>query len=332
MPDILVTENIIGTAMDELRQQFDLVFAPDLWQQQDKLIETISNFRAIIARNQTQLTRELMAAAPRLEIIGRAGVGMDNVDLPAANDHGIVVALTPEQNSNSVAELTIGLLIALSRKLSLADRDTKAGRWDRPRFMGTEISGKTLGIVGFGRIGSVLAIKARALGMNVIAYDPYVDAGSLRALESRTRLTYLEDVLANADYVTLHLPETEETRGMFGTDEFALMKPTAYFLNTARGGIVQEDALLNALQERRIAGAALEVRLQEPPAPSAFDAMDNVIQLPHIGAQTREAQHRVVTAICRDVAAVLHGGEAKYFANFSKPMKKNSGARSQESE
>ena len=324
MPDILVTENIIGSAMDELRQQFDLFFAPDLWQQQDKLIETIPNFRALIARNQTQLTRELMAAAPRLEIIGRAGVGMDNVNLEAANDHGIVVALTPEQNSNSVAELTIGLLIALSRKLSLADRDTKAGRWDRPRFMGTEISGKTLGIIGLGRIGSTLAIKARALGMTTIAYDPYLEADCLRALESRTRLTTLEEVLSRADYVTLHIPENEETRGMFGADEFALMKPTAYLLNTARGGIVEEAALLNVLQEQRLAGAALEVRHQEPPAPSAFDAMDNVIQLPHIGAQTREAQHRVVTAICRDVAAVLRGGEAKYFANFSKP-KRHSG-------
>jgi D-3-phosphoglycerate dehydrogenase / 2-oxoglutarate reductase len=319
MPDILVTENIIGSAMDELRQQFELVFAPDLWRQQDKLIETIPNFRAIIARNQTQLTRELMTAAKRLKIIGRAGVGMDNVDLPAANDHGIVVALTPEQNSNSVAELTIGLLIALSRKLSLADRDTKAGHWDRPRFMGTEISGKTLGIVGLGRIGSTLAIKARALGMTTIAYDPYLETDCLRSLESRTRLTTLEEVLSKADYVTLHIPENEETRGIFGADEFALMKPTAYLLNTARGGIVQEDMLLNALQEQRIAGAALEVRQHEPPTPSAFDELDNVIQLPHIGAQTREAQHRVVTAICRDVTAVLRGGEAKYFANFSKP-------------
>jgi D-3-phosphoglycerate dehydrogenase len=322
MPDILVSENIIGTAMDELRQQFDLVFAPEIWKQQDELIALIPNFRAIIARNQTLLTRELIAAAPQLEIIGRAGVGMDNVDLDAANEHGVVVALTPEQNSNSVAELTIGLLIALSRKLSLADRDTKAGRWDRPRFMGTEISGKTLGIVGFGRIGSTTALKARALGMTTIAYDPYVEADSLRALQSLTRLTSLAEVLSTADYVTLHIPENDETRGMFGAAEFAQMKPSAFFLNTARGGIVQEAALIEALQTNCLAGAALEVRQQEPGSPSAFDVMDNVIQLPHIGAQTREAQHRVVTAICRDVAEVLRGGEAKHFANFSKPRRR----------
>ena len=324
MSDILVTENIIGTAMDELRQQFELVFAPDLWQQQDKLIETVPNFRAIIARNQTQLTRELMGAATRLEIIGRAGVGMDNVNLEAANDHGIVVALTPEQNTNSVAELTIGLIIALARKISLADRDTKAGNWDRRRFMGIEISGKTLGIIGFGRIGSATAAKARALGMNIVAYDPYVDIDCLRALESRTRLTSLAEVLATADFISLHLPENEETRDLFGAAEFAQMKPSAYFINAARGGVVQENALLAALQQPQIAGAALEVRQIEPPAPSAFDALDNVIQLPHIAAQTHEAQHRVVTAICRDVATVLRGGEAKHFANFSKP-KRHSG-------
>ena len=321
MPDVLITENILGAEMDALRHTFDCTFAPELWQQPETLQTVIGDYRALIARNQTQLTRALMAAGTNLQIIGRAGVGMDNVDLAAANEYGIVVALTPEQNTNSVAELVIGLLLALSRQLSLADRDTKAGRWDRPRFMGTEISGKTLGIVGFGRIGSTTAAKAYALGMTTIAYDPYVEADCLRALASRTRLTTLEEVLATADYVTLHIPENEETRGMFGAHEFAQMKPSAYFINSSRGGVVQEEALIQALQQQRLAGAALEVRQQEPAASSAFDTMDNVIQLPHIGAQTREAQHRVVTAICRDVAAVLCGGEARNFANFSKPRR-----------
>lgn len=321
MPDVLITENILGAPIEALRENFACTFAPDLWQQPEALQAMIGDYRALIARNQTQITRALLTAGTNLEVIGRAGVGMDNVDLDAANDYGIVVALTPEQNTNSVAELVIGLLIALSRKLSLADRDTKAGRWDRPRFMGTEISGKTLGIVGFGRIGSTTAAKARALGMTTVAYDPYVEADCLRAVESRTRLTSLEEVLATADYVTLHIPENEETRGLFGASEFAAMRSSAYFINSSRGGVVQENALIEALQQQRLAGAALEVRQQEPAAASAFDAMDNVIQLPHIGAQTREAQHRVVTAICRDVTAVLRGGEAKNFANFSKPRK-----------
>ncbi|MFN7930932.1 MAG: hydroxyacid dehydrogenase [Blastocatellia bacterium] len=323
MPDVLITENIRGAAMDALHEEFACTFAPDLWGQPDKLLAVIGEYRALIARNQTQITRELIAAGTNLKVIGRAGVGMDNVDLAAANEYGIVVALTPEQNTNSVAELVIGLLIALSRKLSLADRDTKAGRWDRPRFMGTEISGKTLGIVGLGRIGSTTAIKARAMGMTTIAYDPYIETDCLRALESRTRLTSLEEVLTTADYITLHIPENEETRGMFGTHEFAQMKPSAYFINSSRGGVVQEDALIAALQQQRLAGAALEVRQQETAVPSAFDAMDNVIQLPHIGAQTLEAQHRVVTAICRDVTAILRGGEAKNFANFAQPKPKS---------
>jgi D-3-phosphoglycerate dehydrogenase len=324
MPDILITENIVGAAIDELRQQFEVVFAPDLWRAPYTLLTMVPSFRALIARNQTLLTRELLKAATRLEVIGRAGVGMDNVDLEAANDYGIVVALTPEQNSNSVAELVIGLLIALARKIPEADHVTKTTGWNRPRFMGVEISGKTLGIIGFGRIGSLTAAKARALGMEIIAYDPYVDPESLRATEVRARLTSFDEVLARADFVSLHVPENEETRGMFGAEQFDRMKRDAYFINAARGGVVQEAALLRALQEKRIAGAALDVRQQEPAAPSAFDEMDNVILLPHIGAQTREAQRRVVTAICRDVAAVLRGEAARNFANFPRPTRSHS--------
>lgn len=319
MPDVLISENITGAAMDALREQFDTVFEPELWRQPDRLLAVIPAFRALIARNQTQLTRALIEAGTRLEIIGRAGVGMDNVDLDAANECGIVVALTPEQNTNSVAELVIGLLLSLARMIPEADRDTKAGGWNRWRFIGTEISGKTLGVVGLGRIGSSTAVKARALGMEIIAYDPYVDPESLRAMEVRARLTSFDEVLTRADYVTAHVPENTETRGMFGAEQFERMKPGAFFINAARGGVVQEAALLQALQAKRIAGAALDVRQQEPAQPSAFDELPNVILVPHMGAQTHEAQRRVVTAICRDVAAVLRGEEARNFANFSKP-------------
>ena len=319
MPDVLISENITGAAMDALREQFDTVFEPELWRQPDRLLAVIPAFRALIVRNQTQLTRALIEAGTRLEIIGRAGVGMDNVDLDAANECGIVVALTPEQNTNSVAELVIGLLLSLARMIPEADRDTKAGGWNRWRFIGTEISGKTLGVVGLGRIGSSTAVKARALGMEIIAYDPYVDPESLRAMEVRARLTSFDEVLTRADYVTAHVPENTETRGMFGAEQFERMKPGAFFINAARGGVVQEAALLQALQAKRIAGAALDVRQQEPAQPSAFDELPNVILVPHMGAQTHEAQRRVVTAICRDVAAVLRGEEARNFANFSKP-------------
>ena len=319
MPDVLISENIIGEEMDKLRAQFDSVFEPNLWKEPDKLRAMIPSFRALIARNQTQITRDIIEAGTRLEVIARAGVGMDNVDLAAASQAGIVVSWTPEQNTNSVAELTIGLMLCLARMIPDADAHTKAGGWDRAKYMGVELSGKTLGIVGLGRIGSLTAAKARALGMEILAYDPYVDPESLRAMEVRARLTTLNEVLTLSDFVSLHLPENDETRGMFGAEQFGQMKPSAYFLNAARGGVVREDALLRVLQEKRIAGAALDVRKQEPAVPSEFDQLTNVILVPHIGAQTHEAQRRVVTTVCRDVAAILNGGEAKYFANFSKP-------------
>jgi D-3-phosphoglycerate dehydrogenase len=321
MPDILITENIIGEEMDRLRQRFDADFEPNLWKEPDKLLALIPNFRALIARNQTQITRGLIEAGTRLEVIARAGVGMDNVDLEAASRAGIVVAYTPEQNTNSVAELTIGLMLSLARMIPDADADTKKGGWNRWKYIGIELLGKTLGIVGLGRIGSSTAAKARALGMEIIAYDPYVDPESLRAMEVRARMASFDEVLSHADFISLHVPETEETRGMFGDEQFRRMKPGAYFINAARGGVVNEDALLHALQEKRITGAALDVRQQEPGVPSAFDEMANVILLPHIGAQTQEAQRRVVTAVCRDVTAILTGGEARNFANFSRPRR-----------
>jgi D-3-phosphoglycerate dehydrogenase len=244
---------------------------------------------------------------------------LDNVDLPAATEHGIVVAFTPEQNANSVAELTIGLLLALARKIPAADRDTKAGGWKRQQFTGSEILGKTLGLVGFGRIGASTANKARALGMDIIAYDPFVDSESLKAMEVRAEMTSLEAVLQRADFVSCHLPATKHTMNFFDDAKFVLMKPSAYFVNTSRGEVVDEDALLRALQTNQIAGAALDVRAVEPPEVSPLANFDNVILLPHIGAFTKEGQTRVVTAVCKDVVAVLNGEAAKNFANFSKP-------------
>lgn len=321
MPDVLITENILGEEMDRLREQFDCVFEPELWKRPAELLAAIPSFRALIARNQTLITRELIEAGTRLEVIARAGVGMDNVDLEAATRAGIVVSWTPEQNTNSVAELTIGLILSLARMLPAADVDTKRGGWDRRRFMGVEILGKTLGIVGLGRIGSATAAKARALGMEILANDPYIDPQGLRPMEVRARMTSFDEVLAHADFVTVHVPETDETRGMFGEAAFARMKPTAFFINAARGGVVQEEALLRVLQERRIAGAALDVRRQEPAAPSGFDELSNIILLPHIAAQTHEAQHRVVTTVCRDVAAILRGESARHVINFDRPRR-----------
>ena len=210
MPDVLITENIVGVEMDTLRANFDCTFAPDLWKQPDELHSIIGNYKALMVRNQTQVTRELIAVAKNLQVIGRAGVGLDNVDLEAASEHGIVVALTPEQNANSVAELAIGLIIALARKIPAADRDTKADGWKRQQFTGIEILGKTLGVVGFGRIGVSTANKARALGMDIVAYDPFVDAESLKAMEARAEMLSLENVLQRADFVFMSLALDEK--------------------------------------------------------------------------------------------------------------------------
>lgn len=321
MPDVLISENIVGEAMNRLRQKYDAVFEPELWKNPERLRKIIPDFRALIARNQTLITRDVIEAATRLEVIGRSGVGMDNVDIDAATRAGIVIAYTPEQNTHSVAELTIGLIISLARKIPAADAHARQNGWERHRFMGIELMGKTLGIIGLGRIGSATAAKARALGMEIIACDPYIDPVGLRPMEVRASMRSFDEVLLQADFVSVHTPENEETRGMFGYREFCRMKPTAFFLNAARGGIVVEEDLARALQENRIAGAALEVRAKEPAEAGPFAEMENVILVPHIGAQTHEAQHRVVTAICRDVDAILQGEEAKYFVNFSRPRR-----------
>ncbi len=319
MPDVLISENIPGEEMDKLIASCDAVFAPDLWKEPNKLLAMIGDFRALIVRNQTQVTRELLAAATKLEIVGRAGVGLDNVDVAAANQQGIVVAFTPEQNTNSVAELAIGLMLGLARMIPAGDADTKAGGWKRQKFTGIEIQGKTLGLIGLGRIGASTAAKARALGMDIIAFDPFVDSDSLKAMDLRARMLTLDEVLGQSDFVSCHLPATAETARLFNYDKFCLMKPGAFFINTSRGEVVDEDGLLQALQEQKLAGAALDVRAKEPPAPSPLAEMENVILMPHIGAFTHEGQRRVVSAVCRDVMAVLQGGAAKYFVNFSKP-------------
>ncbi len=321
MADILITENIVGEEMDRLRQSCDAVFEPELWKEPEKLKAMIGDFRGLIVRNQTQVTRELLAAATKLEIVGRAGVGLDNVDVVAANERGIVVAFTPEQNTNSVAELAIGLMLGLARMIPAGDADTKAGGWKRQKFTGIEIQGKTLGLIGLGRIGASTAAKARALGMDIVAYDPFVDSESLKAMDLRARMLTLDEVLAQSDFVSCHLPATAETAGLFNYEKFCLMKPSAFFINTSRGEVVDEDGLLQALQEKKLAGAALDVRAKEPPAPSPLAEMENVILMPHIGAFTHEGQRRVVTAVCRDVMAVIGGGAAKYFVNFSKPKR-----------
>ncbi|NUQ63795.1 MAG: hydroxyacid dehydrogenase [Pirellulales bacterium] len=323
--DVLVTENIVGQPMDELRGKLSVALEPDLWKKPDLLAEKIATPRALVVRNQTRVTEDLIRAAGRLEIIARAGAGLDNVDVEAASRAGVVVASTPIQNAVSVAELTLGLMLSLARRIPEADRHVKAGGWARQNYYGTELFGKTLGVVGFGRIGFLTAMRARAFGMEVLAYDPYVDPDSLPMIEAQPILVELDELLRSSDFVTCHLPGGKQTQGLLGYDRFCRMKPAAYFINVARGEVVDEAGLLRALDERRLAGAALDVRSTEPPESDAFTRRDDVILLPHIGAFTHEAQHRVVASVCRDVQAVLGGGRAINYFNFPIPRKQVDG-------
>jgi D-3-phosphoglycerate dehydrogenase len=316
MSEILVTENITGEAMTRLRESHDVAFEPDLWQDVERLAEQLKTARAIIVRNQTKLTRELMTAAPNLQIIGRAGAGLDNID-----ETGIVVSNTPSENSVSVAELVLSFMLTAVRRIPAAWEDTRSGGWNRMQFVGGELFGKTLGIVGFGRIGRLVAERAQAFGMTIIAHDEFIDPTSPFVVERGVRLTSLDDLLREADFVSLHVPLTPETRNSFSHDAFQKMKSSAWFMNASRGEVVDEAALLHVLSGNHIAGAALDVRSQEPPVDIELAKLDNVILTPHIGAFTHEAQERVVAAVCDDVTAVLAGNSATNAFNFSMPRK-----------
>ncbi len=311
MTDILVTEKISAAGLAELKAQFDVAYEPELWKSPAELEEKLKTCQAVIVRNQTKITRELIAKAPDLNVIGRAGAGLDNIDVQAARDADIAVVYAPEQNSISVAELALGMMLNLARHIGPADRDTKLGKWDRHRFTGIELYGKTLGIVGMGRIGYRTACRARAFGMDIIAHDEYANPDGIMVSELRVPLVSLPDLLAGSDFVSCHLPLTPETRNLFDYEKFCMMRPVSYFINTSRGEVVDEKGLIAALDEGKIAGAALDVRQVEPPPADALFDMDNVILTPHIAAFTAEGQDRVISSVCRDVIAVLTGRQPR---------------------
>ena len=318
---MLVTENIAGDAMDALRKQFDVAVEPQLYKSSEKIHALIGDFRALIVRNQTRVDRELIAAARNLQVIGRAGVGLDNVDLTSASDAGVVVVYTPEQNAISVAELTIGLMLGLARAIPAADASNKSGKWERQGFTGTELFGKTLGVVGLGRIGFLVAMRSRALGMRILAHDSYISRDSVMLAECGATLVSLEELLKQSDVLSIHVPKTPQTTNLFNAGRFAQMKGGALLINTSRGEVIDEEALIAALREKKIAGAALDVRSTEPPVAGELEKMPNVILTPHVAAFTVEGQRRVLESVCRDVSAVLNGSPPNHYANFPTPRK-----------
>jgi D-3-phosphoglycerate dehydrogenase len=324
MPEILITENLSGRGIDELKKRFDVRIAPDLWNDRAALIEAVGGpaLRALIVRNQTRVDEELLDAARGLAVIGRAGAGLDNIDVPAASARGIAVVATPDQNSISVAELAVGMMLALARHIPPADRDTRNGGWARQRFVGAELYGKTLGVVGFGRIGFLTAMRARAFGMEVLVHDTFVSPDAATIVQARADVVGLDALLQRSDFVSCHLPSTAQTKGLFGRERFACMKRSAFFINTSRGDVVDEAALTQALESGTIGGAALDVRAVEPPARSRLCDLDNVVLTPHIAAFTHEAQRRVIDAVCGDVQALLTGGRPANLMNDPAPVRR----------
>ncbi len=280
-----------------------------------ELKSIIKDYDALIVRSGTQVTAEIIEAAAKLKVIGRAGVGLDNVDLPAATKKGIVAMNTPAGNTTSTAEHTMSLILALSRNIAQAVASVKSGKWERAKFTGVELYGKTLGIVGLGRIGSTVAKMAQGFGMKTIGYDPFLSAEI--AAKNGITLVDLEKLYKEADYITVHIPKTEETTNMISDKQIAMMKKNVRLINCARGGIIDEKALVAALKEKRIAGAALDVYDVEPPDFSQeIFKLDNCVTTPHLGASTSEAQVNVAIEIAHAVKDALLGRGIRNAANF----------------
>jgi D-3-phosphoglycerate dehydrogenase / 2-oxoglutarate reductase len=299
-PRVLVAEEIADAGLELLREHFDVDTG------KDDLERTIGDYDAIVVRSATKVTADLIERATRLKVIGRAGVGVDNVDVDAATRRGIVVANTPDSTIVSAAEQTVGLLVALARNIPQAHAALKQGDWQRSRWSGVELAGKTLAVLGFGRIGQQVARRALGLGMRVVAYDPFVGEDRFRE-GGVERAAELGDALAAADFVTLHLPLTDETYGVIGAEAIAKMRDGARLVNAARGALVDEDALVEAIRSGKLAGAALDVFSSEPYTGPLLE-LDEVVVTPHLAASTDEAQDRAGVIVAEQIVAALEGG------------------------
>ncbi|MEW8979713.1 MAG: phosphoglycerate dehydrogenase [Symbiobacterium sp.] len=301
---ILVTEAISETGISLLQAEHEVDVRKVT---PEELLEIIPEYDALITRSETKVTAEVLARGARLKVVGRAGVGVDNVDVAAATERGVLVVNVPGANTYSTAEHAFGLLIAVARHIPQAHQAlAREGRWDRKTFVGTELHGKTLGIIGLGRIGSEVAVRARAFGMKVLAYDPYVAPSRAEHL-GVTLVESIRELLPQVDFLTIHAAKTSETARLIGAEELALMKPTARIVNCARGGMVDEEALYEALKEGRLAGAALDVFATEPCTASPLFTLPNVVVTPHLAASTQEAQDANGRYIAQYVLRALRG-------------------------
>ncbi len=308
MPKVLISDKLSDAAVQIFRDNgVEVDFQPDLGKDPAKLAEIIGDYDGLAIRSATKATAELLANADNLKVIGRAGIGVDNVDISAASAKGIVVMNTPFGNSITTAEHAIAMMFAVARQIPAADVSTQAGKWEKSRFMGVEITGKTLGLIGAGNIGSIVASRAQGLKMSVIAYDPFLSADRAKKL-GITKIDNVEDLLERADFVTLHLPKTEKTANLLSAERIAKMKPTARLINCARGGLVDEEAVAQALKDGKLAGAAFDVFDEEPAKENPLFGLPNVVCTPHLGAATSEAQENVALQVAQQMSDYLMKG------------------------
>ncbi|RDV46797.1 phosphoglycerate dehydrogenase [Leifsonia sp. ku-ls] len=302
-PVVLIAEELSPATVDALGPDFEIrsVDGTD----RPALLAAVADADAILVRSATKVDAEVIAAAPVLKVIARAGVGLDNVDIKTATNAGVMVVNAPTSNIISAAELTVGHILSLARHIPAAHNALAQGQWKRSKYTGVELYEKTIGIIGLGRIGALITARLQSFGTNVIAYDPYVT--SARAQQLGVQLVTLDELLAQSDFVTIHMPKTPETTGMISDDQLALMKDTAFIVNVARGGLIDEDALYRALTTGTIAGAGLDVFVSEPPQDSPLLALENVVVTPHLGASTDEAQEKAGVSVARSVRLALSG-------------------------
>ena len=308
---VLIADPIADEGIEILRGSAEVDVKTGL--KPEELISIIGDYEALVVRSETKVTAKVIEAGDKLQVIARAGVGVDNIDLDEATRRGIVVVNAPTGNTVSAAEHTIALMLSLARNIPQANVLLKSGTWQRSKFIGAEVRNKTLGIIGLGNVGSEVARRARGLEMKAIAHDPYISADLAQSL--RVELVSLERLLKESDFITLHVPLTDRTKGSIGTKQLALMKPTVRIINTARGGLIDEKALAKAVKEKRVAGAAIDVFASEPTTESILFEDDSIIVTPHLGASTTEAQAMAATDVAEQVADVLKGQPAKYPVN-----------------
>lgn len=312
---VLISDSLAKEAVEILEKEKEFKVDVNTKLTPEELKKVIKDYDALVVRSSTKVTKDIIAAADKLKIVGRAGVGLDNVDVEAASKKGVIVVNTPGGNTMSTAEQTFSLMLSLSRNIAQADQSMKRGEWERKKFMGVELYGKTLGIVGLGRIGAEVAKRALSFEMKVLAFDPYLSAEKAKALGIEP--VELKTLLKESDYITVHTPLTEDTKHIISDKEFAIMKKGVRVINCARGGIIDEAALIKAIEAGKVAGAALDVYEEEPPAKdSKLLKLDKVVLTPHLGASTEEAQVNVAIDVANTVRDALLNKGVRNAVNF----------------